>query len=106
MNILKLTFSLIIILFIVSCATSQSSPTGSDHQKGYNMAREFAKKDAMKNSACFGYTRHNRRAHFEPKASKYTKLLQDQGRSEAFIKGFYHGYDNYYREFLDLYCGP
>jgi hypothetical protein len=105
MNALKLTLSLIIILFIVSCVTSQSSPTGSDHQKGYNMAGEFAKKDAM-NYTCFGYRRYIRMGFAEHKARKYTKLLQDQGRSEAFIKGFYRGYENYYREFLDLYCGP
>jgi hypothetical protein len=100
MNALKLTLSLFIVLFIVSCATSQSSPTGSDYLKGYNMAREFAKKDAM-NSTCFRYPRY-----IEQKARKYTKLLQDQGRSETFIKGFYIGYENDYHEFIDLYCGP
>jgi hypothetical protein len=31
MNTLKLTFSLFILLLIVSCATPQSSPTESDH---------------------------------------------------------------------------
>jgi len=100
MNALKLTFFLFIILFIVSCATSQSSPTGSDHLKGYNMAREFSKKDAMNSRGCFRYSKN-----IEQKARKYSKLLQDQGRSETFIKGFYLGYENYSREFLDLYCG-
>jgi hypothetical protein len=103
MNTLKLTFSLFILLLIVSCATPQSSPTESDHIKGYNMAEEFAKKDAM-NYSCFGYHIHRRMGFADHKARKYTKLLQDQGRSEAFIKGFYRGYENYYHEFLDLYC--
>ena len=99
MNALKLTLSLIIILFIVSCATSQSSPTGSEHIKGYNMAEKFAKKDAMNSRSCYGsFIRYD-------KKNAYTKLLQDQGRSEDFIKGFYSGYDNYYLEFLQLYCG-
>ena len=100
MNVLKLTFSLFIILFIVSCATSQSSPTGPDHLQGYNMAREFAKKDAGNHTGCSINSKY-----LEKKARKYTKLLQDQGRSETFIKGFYLGYENYSREFLDLYCG-
>jgi hypothetical protein len=99
MNTLKLTFSLFILLLIVSCATPQSSPTESDHI----MAEEFAKKDAM-NYSCFGYHIHRRMGFADHKARKYTKLLQDQGRSEAFIKGFYRGYENYYHEFLDLYC--
>lgn len=101
MNALKLTFPLFIILSIVSCATPQSSPTESDHLKGYNMAEEFAKKDAMK-SICFRYPKLG---YVESKTWEYTKLLQNQGKSETFIKGFYFGYNNYYREFLDLYCG-
>jgi hypothetical protein len=88
MNTLKLTFSLFILLLIVSCATPQSSPTESDHI----------------NYSCFGYHIHRRMGFADHKARKYTKLLQDQGRSEAFIKGFYRGYENYYHEFLDLYC--
>ncbi|UCD30824.1 MAG: hypothetical protein JSV38_08305 [Desulfobacterales bacterium] len=105
MNALELALSLIMVLFILSCATSQSSQTGSEHQQGFNMAKEFAKKDAM-NSTCFGYRRHRRMGSAEHEARKYTKLLQDQGRSEDFIKGFYAGYGNYYPEFLDLKCGP
>jgi len=100
MNALKLTLSLVIILFIVSCATSQSSPTGSEHIKGYNMAEEFAKKDAMNSRTCVRSLKYKRQ-----NARKYTKLLQDQGRSEDFIKGFYRGYENYYPEYIRLYCG-
>ncbi|UCD32100.1 MAG: hypothetical protein JSV38_15285 [Desulfobacterales bacterium] len=105
MNALKLMLSLLIILYIVSCASSQPSATESDHIKGYNMAKEFAKKDAM-NHTCFGYRRYKRVGFAEYEARKYSKLLQDQNRSENFIKGFYAGYESYYREFLDLYCGP
>ena len=97
MNALKLTLSLLIILFIVSCATSQSSPTGSDYLQGYNAAEEYAKKDAMNS--------RGKSKNIEQKARKYTKLLQDQGRTETFIKGFYDGYENYYHEFIDLYRG-
>ena len=97
MNALKLTLSLLIILFIVSCATSQSSPTGSDYLQGYNMARDFAQKDAMNSR---GYPKN-----IKQKARKYNKLLQDQGRSETFTKGFYDGYENYYHEFIELYLG-
>ncbi len=101
MNVLKLTLSLFIILFIVSCATSQSSPTGPDHQQGYNMAREFAKKDAGNHTGC-----SINQKYLEKEARKYTKLLQDQGRPETFIKGFYKGYKNYYHKFIDFYCRP
>jgi hypothetical protein len=101
MNVLKLALPLLIILFLVSCATSQSSPLESDHLKGYNAAEEYAKKDAMKH-ICFKYPKLG---YVNSKTKEYTKLLQNQGRSETFIKGFYFGYDNYYREFLDLYCG-
>ena len=99
MNALKLTLSLLIALFMISCATFQSSPTGSDYLNGYNMARDYAKKDAMNSRGCF-------RKYAGQKARKYTQLLQDQGRSETFIKGFYNGYENDYAEFADLYCGP
>ena len=39
-------------------------------------------------------------------AQKYKKLLQEQGRSEPFKRGFYYGYDESYIEFIDLYYGP
>lgn len=96
MNAVKLMLSLLIVIFLISCATS---PVGSDRLKGYNMAGEFAKKDAM-NSTCFRHPRY-----VEQKARKYTQLLQDQGRSETFIKGFYDGYEDSFHEFFNLYCG-
>ena len=81
---------------MISCATYPASP---DYLKGYNMAEEYANKDAM-NTSCF-----RRPGYVDQKARKYTKLFKDQGRSETFIKGFYDGYENGFHESFNLYCG-
>ena len=110
MKTVNLLLSVVIAFIAISCATSSPPQTESEYLKGYGMAREFAKKDAM-SFDCFWYPRGARYRWFPRgvnvtrEARKYTKLLQEQGRSETFIKGFYDGYENYYREFIDLYCG-
>ena len=109
MKALNLLFSCVILLVTVSCATTLSPQARSEYWKGYDMAREFAKKDAI-DSDCFGYPTgiyrlFPRRVNVEWQLQKYTKLLQEQGRSETFNNGFYFGYEESYNEFLDLYCG-
>jgi hypothetical protein len=99
MKALKLALWLFIILWIASCATYQSSPPQSDYVKGYDAAWKFAKQDAMK-SKCLRYPRYTYQ-----EARKYTQLLQDQGRSESYISGFYFGYQNSYPDYFGLYCG-
>jgi hypothetical protein len=100
MNALNLMLFLLIVIFIVSCATPQSFPTVSDYLQGYIIGGEFAKEDAM-NSTC---DRHPRYA--EQKAREYAKRFQDQSRSEKFIKGLYDGYEISFPEYINLYCGP
>jgi hypothetical protein len=100
-KICNIFFSVLISIIIFgfqSCATYQPSQDRSEYQSGYNSAYEFAKKDALK-SHCNRNPRY-----FNKEAKKYTKLLQEQGRSEAYIKGFYVGYKNDRLEFYDLYC--
>ena len=110
MKALNLLLSFVILWVTVSCATTLSPQSRSEYLKGYDMAREFAKKDAM-NSNCLGYPTIGRYRWFPGRinvarlAQKYTKFLQEQGRSETFINGFYFGYEENYYEFLDLYCG-
>jgi len=110
MKALNLLLFFVILLVIVSCATTLSPESRSEYLKGYDTAREFAQKDAM-HSNCFDYPttgkyhRFPRSINLERQARKYIKLLQEQGRSETFINGFYFGYENYYYEFIDLYCG-
>ncbi len=110
MKVLNVLLSFMILLVTVSCATALSPQSQSEYLKGYNMASVYAKKDAM-DFNCFGYPIIGmyrwfpRRVHVARQAQKYTKFLQEQGRSETFIKGFYIGYQNYYHEFFDLYCG-
>ena len=110
MKALNLLLSFVILLVTVSCATTLSPQSQSEYLKGYDMAREFVKKDAM-TSNCFGYPtiglyrRFPRRINVARQAQKYTKFLQEQGRSETFINGFYFGYEESYYEFFDLYCG-
>ena len=110
MKALNLLLSFVILLVTVSCATTLSPQSQSEYLKGYHMAREFAKKDAM-DSHCFGsptigmFRGFPRRIDVTRQAQKYTKFLQEQGRSETFINGFYFGYEESYYEFLDLYCG-
>ena len=100
MNAVKLMLSLIMIIFIVSCATPPYFPTVSDYLQGYIIGREFAKEDAM-NSTCFKHPRY-----IEQKAREYAKRFQDQSRSEKFIKGLYDGYEISFPEYINLYCGP
>lgn len=110
MKALNLLLSFVTLLVTVSCATTLSPQSRSEYWKGHDMAREFAKKDAM-DSHCFGYPtigmfrRFPGRINVTRQAQKYTKFLQEQGRSETFINGFYFGYEESYYEFLDLYCG-
>jgi hypothetical protein len=109
MKTVYLLLFFVIAFLATSCATSSSPQTESEYLKGYGMAREFAKKDAM-NFDCFWYPRrtrygwHLRGFNATSGARKYTKLLQEQGRSEIFIKGFYDGYEDSFYEFIDLYC--
>lgn len=102
MNSMKLTLSVLIVLFTVSCTTILSPKNRSEYLEGSKMATEFAKKDAM-SYPCFLYPWL---FDAERKARKYTKLLQEQGRSEIFIRSFSFEYQENYFEFIDLYCGP
>ena len=110
MKALNLLLSLVIVLIAVSCASILSPQSRSEYWKGYDEAREFAKKDAM-NSDCFGYPtigmyrRFPGRINVARQAQKYVTVLKEQGRSETFINGFYLGYEESYYEFLDFYCG-
>ena len=99
MNALKTLLILLIGIGFISCASHKSTLDRSEYQRGYNSARGFAKNDAM-NSDCFLYPRY---AEQEAK-KKYTQMLRDQGRSEAYIKGFYSGYKDNRLDFYDLYC--
>ena len=106
----SLLLSSVILLVTVSCAATLSPQSRSEYWKGYDMAREFAKKDVI-DSDCFGYQTIGtyrwfpRRVNVEWQLQKYTKFLQEQGRSETFNNGFHFGYEESYNEFLDLYCG-
>ena len=108
MKALNLLLSFVILLVTVSCATTLSPQSRSEYLKGYDMAREFAKKDAMDYN-CFGNSITGRylwfpgRVNVARQVQKYTKFLQEQGRSETFINGFDVGYAESYNEFLDLY---
>ena len=99
MNALKIPLILLIGVGFISCASHQSTLDRSEYQRGYNSAWEFAKNDAI-NSDCFLYPRY---VDQEVK-KKYTQMLRDQGRSEAYIKGFYSGYEDNRLDFYDLYC--
>jgi len=110
MKVLNFPLSFIILFVIASCATTLSPQSQSEYLKGSNMAREFAKKDAMTYN-CFDYSIMGgffwfpRRVNADRQARKYTEFLQKQGKSEHFIKGFCFEYKRSYMEFLDLYCG-
>jgi hypothetical protein len=112
MKALKLLLFFVILLVTVSCATTLSPQSRSEYSEGNDMAWEYAKKDAM-DSNCSGYGYPTigmfrwfpRRFNVARQEQKHIKSLQEQGRSEAFIKGFYIGYENYYYDFIDMYCG-
>ena len=99
MKAIKEILFLLIIIGLTACATHQSSLNQSDYVKGYDAAWGFAKQDAIE-SDCLRYPRYTNQ-----EARKYTQFLQDQGRSESFIKGFYFGYENSYPDYFTLYCG-
>ena len=99
MNLLKILTILLISIAISACATHQASLDRTEYQRGYNSARDFAKKDSI-NADC------NRYPHFAKQEAKkkYAQTLQDQGESESFRKGFYSGYEDRRIDFYDLYC--
>jgi hypothetical protein len=96
---LKILFLLFIIFWSASCVKYRSPQDRSDYVKGHDAAWKYAKQDVLASNCMGGYPRNTR-----PLARKYTQRLQDQGRSEAFISGFYFGYEKSYPEFYDLYC--
>jgi hypothetical protein len=79
-----------------------SPQTGPEFEEGRRHADGFAKQDAMKFN-CFFYPG---KVNAAQEARKYTNTLQEGGKSENFIKGFYMGYERAYRNYLDLYCEP
>ena len=110
MNAFKWLVFFAVIWGAGSCANISLYRSDSEYWRGYDMAREFAKKDAM-NSRCVGYPSIGMfrwfpgRINLARQAQKYKGILQEQGRSETFIDGFYLGYEESYYEFIDLYCG-
>ena len=105
MDIEKFLPVLLATAFLVSCATTShptGTSTGPEFEEGLRFADNFAKKDAMTFN-CFFYPGKINAAQ---EARKYTKQLQEQGKHETFIKGFYMGYERAYRRYLDLYCEP
>lgn len=103
MELLKLIPPIMILLFTVSCATTLSSQAQSEYYQGYNMASEYAKKDAIDHNCFIGSFRWDRSDAIS-QAHQYNGLLKEQGQSEIFIKGFYSGYEQNYMEFMDIYC--
>jgi len=98
MTIIKILLVFINIIIILSCAVHQISLKELEYQGGYKDASEFAKKDEME-SMCLTDPRYN-----DQKAQEYKRLLKEEGKSEAYIKGFYAGYQKERFEFFDMLC--
>ncbi len=98
MKILTILYIFLLIIVLLSCAKSQLFQTEPDYQEGYNSAREFAKNDSIE-SNCFLNPRVT-----DKDAKRHIKVLQDQSKSESYIKGFYNGYQRERIEYWELYC--
>lgn len=103
MKIFKFSlFLLLLLLFATtSCQTSPFFKTSPEYDSGRKLADVYAKKDAMDlncgfHSRWMGVMSKNLREHLEDLETEKT---------EDFLSGFSAGYQTYYPEYVDTYCG-
>jgi hypothetical protein len=99
MNVIKALLFFVFATGLVSCVTS--SRVGPEFEAGRMYARDVAKEDAWEFN-CFFYPAF---IFAGQNARKYTDTLKRQGKSQTFIEGFYHGYEMYFCEYLNVKCG-
>jgi hypothetical protein len=85
---------------LVSCAAHQPVTHDPDTAKGRAAAYEYAKKDALEDD-CFRGAGSN----YAQAKEKYRQLFTNQGKSEAFIDGFFWGYKRARHDLWGVYCG-
>ena len=98
MPILKRLVLSAVALITVACA---GPSVGPQFEAGRLHAYDIAKKDAW-DFDCYWYPM---RIYPAFEARKYTESLENQGKTQTFIKGFYYGYEQTYKVQLDVKCG-
>ncbi len=91
-----------LILSLSACVSSTSSTNYSDYRAGQEYAEVMAKEDAS-NDICI-FTRHRYRLEMTNNLNGHIASMEGK-RADSFIKGFRFGYKQYFKEYMDLYCG-
>lgn len=102
MRYVKWVFLLFIAGVLLACAagghTNLSDP---EYKAGMKMGTEYAKKDTI-GINCIAYPL--RRISVPNWARKHNPTLNEQGRSDMFKQGFYHGYQLEFPNAHSLQC--
>ncbi|MBW1894347.1 MAG: hypothetical protein JRI91_11730 [Deltaproteobacteria bacterium] len=93
----------LILLSTTSCQTSEPVRNNPEYASGKQLADVYAKKDAMKLTCSF-YRRGKWSGVMSSNLRKHLEALRPE-KSEDFQSGFSEGYQAYYPEYADTYCG-
>jgi hypothetical protein len=92
----------VLLLALTSCASQPVAGQAADDLAGANMAHEFAKQDGIEFD-CFKYWRVGGQPSLEVRQD-YRTRLREEGRSEAFIRGFIREYDKTFHLYVSDKC--
>lgn len=100
---MKTTMFFLCLVFLLlvsttSCQTSEPVVRNPEYTSGRQVADQYAKKDAMKNTCS-----HNRGKVLSVIIRKHLDTMGNN-KSEDFKAGFTDGYRVYYYQYADTYC--
>ena len=102
---MKSLFLGMIVLFLTvfpACISSMSYMDHPDYRAGIAYGDEMAKQDAMDDPCIHRFPGYDR----EMQTYLYRHMREMKGnRSEAFLKGFDHGYRREFFGYMSFYCG-
>jgi hypothetical protein len=93
----------LVLIFLSSCTAMSRFKTSPDYQAGRKAGESYAAEDSAEIKC--GWPLEPTHGDGAIKARTYKGALGEQGRSPAFIRGFYYGYREVYSKRISTYCG-
>jgi hypothetical protein len=95
--------AVVFFLALASCASQPMGGDADDALAGAQMGRELAKEDGIA-FECFKFSRTPGGYPSLEVRQDYRSRFQEEGRSEAFIRGFLRDYDKTFRLYVSNKC--